>query len=338
MSIRRRRSNTVLVVGAVVMLAGVIVYSTIDRRGAANAVGDAIRAMPGVSAAEVRYENGIDVGAHFDLEVTLSETASDTQAAAVGQTFVDRMRAAYFPDFEVNLDVAYKANPDSNAVVPGSQARFGYDFDLLARGGPSSSDVAGSLAMWLHIAQSPATVGVSLIQPGSFGQVTPREITVFLAPSVTDAAITALIRAHPDLATATWAFDIPSPNRFGHRRSCRVRGPFPSQQRRDLWRQIVDQIGSADARASTDTVDVHAGIPPTSVEIDLDFGPSELRQFEDAARAVTSLLPGLGLPIAYRLFGRNQHVEFTLGGCDRPDPRYPPSALENELRGQYQHC
>jgi hypothetical protein len=46
----------------------------------------------------------------------------------------------------------------------------------------------------------------------------------------------------------------------------------------------------------------------------------------------------LDLPIAYRLFRLDQRVEFTLGGCDRSDPCYAPSALESELRQQYQHC
>jgi hypothetical protein len=322
---------------AVVVISG-IYFGAVNRRCAANAVGDAIRGMSGVSAAAVRYQTSITNGSHFDLQITLSDTASAAEAAAVGRAFVNRIRDAYFPDFKVSLHVAYKADPAVDAVAPGARADFDYNFDLRARGGPSSSDVADSLAMWLQIAQSPATVGVRLGQPAWAGPDNSRDVTVFLAPAATDAAIAELIHEHPDLATATWEIDSPPPERFRQLRSYRIRGPFPSQQRRGLWRQIVDQIGSADARASTDTVDLHAGVPPTSVEISVSMGPRSSQQFGDFARAVTPLLPGLGLPIAYRLFGLEQRVEFTLGGCDRPDPRYPPSALESELRQQYQHC
>lgn len=343
---RWRRARPPARIGAVVVLiaaagltAGVSGCGFPNRLGAANSIGDTIRAMPGVNAADVHYDTSFDGGAHFNLEVTLADTASAPQAAAVGRTFVDRMRAANFAEFDVKLEVAYKANHDPDSSVPGSRAEFDYHFDRRARGGPSSGDVADSLAMWLQVAQSPVSVGATLIQPAWGGPDTSRSISVALAPSVSDAGIAGLIHAHPDLTTATWILNIPSSQRFAPPRAYQVRGPFPDQHRRALWQQIVDQIGSRDAaQASTDTIDTHAGVPSTRVEVDVDSGPDEPQRFDHIAHVVIPLLPGLGLPVGLRMLGHLDQIEFTLGGCDRPDPHHTPSPLENELRRQYQHC
>jgi hypothetical protein len=331
--------STVVVIAVAALVAAASGCAFVDRSGAANAIGDTVRAMPGVSAAEVNYHTSFEDGAHFNLKVTLADTASDTQAAAVGRTFVDRMRAAHFSDFEVQLAVAYKANSDNSGLTPGASALFDFQLGLLGRGGAASTEVADRLALLIQVAQSPATAGVSIDQP-SWDTRNSSRITVDLAPSVTDPAITDLIHAHPELASATWQISIPSPQPAGRARTYKMRGPFPSQQRRDLWHQIVDQIGPADAEADTDTVKPRAfGVAPTVVGIDLSSGSDGQQQFERIARAVTPLLPGLGLPVNFRLDGYpGGHIQFTLGGCDRPEAGRTPSALENELRRQYQHC
>lgn len=328
-----------LLITATVAIAAVSGCGFPDRRGAANAIGDTIRALPGVTAADVYYHTSFDGGAHFNLNVVLTDNASDTQAAGVGRTFVDRVRAANFAEFNVTLTVAYKASNDANATVPGSSAIFAYQFDRTGHGGPSSSQVADSLALWLQIAQSPATTGVLLNQPSWAGPPSSRSITVYLSSSVADAAIAGLIHAHPELVSATWQVNTPAANRFGQPRTYAVRGPFPDQRRRELWQQIIDQIGPDDgAQASTDTIDVHPGVAPTRVEIDLASGRDEQQRFEHVAHTVTPLLPGLGLPISFRLMAHVDQIEFTLGGCDRPDTHRTPSPLENELRQQFQHC
>lgn len=310
-----------------------------NRRGAANAIADTIRALPGVSKADVRYNTSFDGGAHFDLDVTLVDTATDTQTAAMGRTFVDRMRAADFAEFDVNLTVTYKANNDPGAAAPGSTAMFAYHFDRRPRGGPSSSDVADSLSLWLQVAQSPPSAGVLLDQPAWGGPDNSRNINVYLGSSVNDAAIADLTRAHPELTAATWQINIPSPEKYRHPRTYKIRGPFPGQHRRELWQQIVDQLGPTDtAEASTDTIDTHAGLAPTTVEIDVQSGPDEAQRFDRTAHAVTPLLPGLGPPILLRLTARVDQIKFTIGGCDPPEPHHLPSALETELRRQYQHC
>ncbi|ORA37479.1 hypothetical protein BST20_13615 [Mycobacterium branderi] len=328
-----------LLIAAAVVIATMSGCGFPDRRGAANTIGDAIRAMPGVTSAEVDYHTSFDGGAHFKLYVALADNASDTQAADVGRTFVDRMRAADFAEFHVELAVTYKASSDANTTAPGSSATFTYQFSRTGRGGPSSSQVADSLALWLQVGQSPATTGVLLNQPSWGGPPSSRSITVYLPPSVTDAAIADLIHAHSELARATWQVNSPAANRFGQPRTYAVRGPFPDQRRRELWQQILNQIGPDDgAQATTDTIEVHPEVAPTRVEIDVASGRDEQQRFEHIAHTVTPLLPGLGLPISFRLMAYVDQIEFTLGGCDRPDPRHTSSPLENELRRQFQRC
>jgi hypothetical protein len=163
-----------------------------------------------------------------------------------------------------------------------------------------------------------------------------KNITVVLPASVDDSAITELIHAHPELNTATWQVNIPPANRFAQPRTYAVRGRFPEQRLRGLWQQIVDQIGPDDeAEATTNTNDIHT---PARVEISVESGSGEQQRFEHIAHAVTPLLPSLGLPVYFRLLAQVDQIQFTLGGCDPPDPAHTPSPLESELRRRYQHC
>lgn len=343
-AVRRRTWRWATCVAAMVLIAaafatGVSACGFPNRRGAANAISDTIRTLPGVSAADVRYRTSIDSGAHFDLDVTLADTATDTQARAVGRTFVDRVRAADFAEFDVTLAVAYRVPSDFIPSALGSRANFEYHFDAVPHGGPASTDVADSLALWLQVAQSPAAAAVLLGQPAWGGPANSKDITVVLAASVDDPVIADLIHAHPELSTATWQVNIPPANRFAQPRRYTVRGRFPEQRLRGRWQQIVDQIGSDDeAEAATDTIDTHAGVAPNRVEISVESGSDEQQRFEHLARAVTPLLPGLGLPVHLRLLAPADQIEFTLGGCDPPDPAHTPSPLESELRQQYQSC
>lgn len=162
----------------------------------------------------------------------------------------------------------------------------------------------------------------SLQQPAWGGPANSKNITVVLPASVDDSAITELIHAHPELNTATWQVNIPPANRFAQPRTYAVRGRFPEQRLRGLWQQIVDQIGPDDeAEATTNTNDIHT---PARMEISVESGSGEQQRFEHIAHAVTPLLPGLGLPVYFRLLAQVDQIQFTLAAAIHPTrPTHP---------------
>ncbi|WP_445169500.1 hypothetical protein ACTXG7_09350 [Mycolicibacterium sp. Dal123E01] len=306
-----------------------------DRRGAAESIGADIRALPGVKTADVHYDTSFDGGAHFHLHVTLAEGVTDAQAAAVGRTFVDKMRAADFASFDVALKVSYREVDDLSIRTPiGARAEFSYTFTNSTDGGPSSSDAADSMTLTLQIMQSPAVRAMWLTAPAYLGPANSRRITVALAPSAHDPDIAALMNGHPELRTATWQIVVGPPT---GPEIYRVRGPFPDAQRRALWQRIVDTVGAAGSvDADTDTLDQQA--VHSSVQVNVSGGPDNPRQIDQVVRAVTPLLPDLGLPLHVRFIGNTDDVEFTLGGCESPRPGHTPSPLETELRQRFQRC
>jgi hypothetical protein len=324
---------------AIVLTAGAGGCSA-DRSAAARAIGNAVRALPGVADTDVTYYSG----ASFRLDVTLAETVSDTQAAAVGSTFVDRMRAADFGGFDVILNVAYPANNSRATKTSDSHASFQYHFrsapeSALHNPSPSSAEVASGLALWLQAAQSPATVGAALHQEASTGTGSRQSIVVSISSSVDDKAIAELIDAHPALRAATWKSSIPpgaAPREF---RVYRIRGQFPDRRRRELWQQILGQLGpDDDGDAVTDPAGAQASGALTNVKIDLWAKPQTSERVEGITRAVLPLLPGLGSPVRVNIFSYTASIELILGGCSQPAPNHRPSTLEVELRRQYERC
>ncbi|ADG97019.1 hypothetical protein Srot_0535 [Segniliparus rotundus DSM 44985] len=324
---------------AVVLTAGAGGCSA-DRSAEARAIGNAVRALPGVAAADVAYRSG----ASFRLDVTLAETASQTQAAAVGSTFVDRMRAGDFGGFDVILNVAYPANSSRATKTSDSHASFQYHFrsapeNAASNPNPSSAEVASSLALWLQTAQSPATVGATVHQEALPGTNSRRSIVVSISSSVDDEAIAELIDAHPELRDATWKSSVPPGAARREFRVYRIHGQFPDRERRELWQQILERLGpDDDGDAVTDPAGAQASGALTNVKIDLWAKPNTNERVEGITRAVVPLLPGLGSPVRVNIFSYTESVELILGGCSQPSPNHRPSALEAELRRQYERC
>lgn len=306
-----------------------------NREGAATAVAAAVRALPGVTDTDVTYQNDFTGGAGFYLQVTLADNATPSQAADAGRTFVDRVQAADFARYDVQLRVKYRNVDDLMIRAPrGAHARIRYRFDDNATVSPSATEVADSLRRWLTIAQYPIVSAVRLNRPPS--EVRTSEVQSFavaLRPAADERSVTALVDAQPELRQATWeivAGTDTAPQIYT------VRGQVPDQPRRRQWQRIVDTLGAGgSAEARTDTVDLRDGVAPTQVRITV---ASQAENPSDLVRAVAAQLPPLGLPLSATFVVDRELLTVTLGGCDPADQSQPPTALQTELRQRYQRC
>jgi hypothetical protein len=319
-----------------------------DRRGAAESIGAAIRAMPGVADTDVGYDTSFDGGAHFHLTVTLSGAASNEQGAAVARTFVEQMIAADFRHFDVRLDLAYQR---AGADAARSLLSVDYYPSEDVQAGMSADAVAESATWWLDVARSSgvADVTVSLPLDNIYADVT-RPLWVTLPVDADDAVLTDLIRRHPQLNSAVWSVALPSPKPPSQPRSYDSRGRFLDRHSRQVWQRIVDQLGPFDgAKASTQIPPQH-GLTPTTVEIGWGFDYGRDNDLERIARGVSPLLTELPGPVRFQLNTRVQDpasgdvvdrdLTITIGGCTPPDPKYnhPAVPLEAKLRHLYESC
>jgi hypothetical protein len=62
-----------------------------DRKSEADAIGSAIRAMPGMSDVNWEYSNGTDNNPSFNMYVTVEPASTAQQASDAGRTFVHRV-------------------------------------------------------------------------------------------------------------------------------------------------------------------------------------------------------------------------------------------------------
>jgi hypothetical protein len=318
-----------------------------DRREAADAIGDAVRRLPGVADERVRYDTSFDGGAHVSLDVTMTDQATADQAAAVGRTVVDGIHAGGFEQFEVTLDVTGQRDAKTNDRLTHSHA--GFTFPARGADDPSTDEVAGDLALWAQLAASPALTAVQ-IQRSSAAAVDGRGVAVAVRPDAADADLAALTAAHPEVATARWLVEYAAPNPVDSPRTfARIGGGFPDTRLRDVWARIVELVGPRGA-ATIDAVAPPAPGPPhTEAELSIDVWdadggpiPDEVKaqRFGGAARSVLQLLAKLGpTPVAVHLTADPaQDARVVVGGCSPPAPSGAPTSLEVELRRTFERC
>lgn len=303
-----------------------------DRRGAADSIRQAIGTMPGVADAQARYDTSFDGGAHFTLTVTLGPTTTADQAAAVGRTFVDRMVAADFANFDVLLELK---RPQGAAV-----SQFTVRFPDATHADPSAQAVADTAGWWLDVARSPAVGAATVSLPqGNTG--------VELRIDADDAVVAELMHVHPQLESARWTVSVPAPNPVDRPNTYEVTGTFPNHAARAAWQRVTAQLSRIDTASATTHLPPQQQ-PPTAVTVGLGFDPGREQDFERVARGVAPLLADLPLPALLQLHGRVQgpdrvvdrDLAVTVGGCTPADPKYthPTEPLEAELRSKYEKC
>lgn len=96
-----------------------------------------------------------------------------------------------------------------------------------------------------------------------YADIEPR-LRVKLLPYADDGALAELIRRHPQLNSGVWSMDIPSPRPPSPPRSYDSRGRCLDEHSRQIWRRIVDQLGTADSGRSDpypaeERADTHQG-------------------------------------------------------------------------------
>jgi hypothetical protein len=294
-----------------------------NRKGAAESIDAAVAQLPGVASADFDYDAGWPKGdERFGLTAVLRDDATPEQAQTVGKTFADMVTANDFGGFGVTLVVKYRVIDRMNQVPLTSAATLSLDTD-------GRDEVPAALREWLTIAQSPGVHSVRLSRPD--GAV---EITV--DPNANDGDLQALAKNHPDLDHAQWvvtggSLTQTSPFATDYPEVYRVQGTIPDAALRDLWRQIVAEVGAAgEVSARTDLS--QKDIPTT---VDVNFVTARDRE-QNLAQAwmVLPLLQKLPQPAKVDFGG----ALFTIGGCSPADAGRSTDALEIELRQKFEKC
>lgn len=322
-----------------------------DRRDAAESIAQTIRAMPGVAGADARYDTSFDGGAHFDLTVTLTPTASKEQGAAVGRAFVDKLTKANFAHFDVTFELIYRRA--GTADIPGSYTktssslRTEYSFDDPAVVGSDRSPdaVAEAATWWLDTARSPAVEIVSAALPlqDRYTGVTGPNLHVQLPVGADDAVLRGLIAAHPQLNSAAWDVSLPGRDPFTPMKTYSAVGLFLDHRLRQTWQTIVAGVLPIDPAEASTQLPPKPGRPPTEATITLAFDNDRHDDFDQAARNLTPLLAQLPGPVLFHLGGRDvaeRNLTLTIGGCTAAGApaTHPNDPLEAELRHRYEKC
>lgn len=368
---RARRSSLVgrmalLPVIVIAMFCNVAACGYPDRRSAADAIADAIRSQPGVTAVDTSYDTSFDGGANFRLAAILSTTVTDEQSAAVARTFVDRMLKADFSAFDVSFELRYPRPhmaAAEGAALPANESVLGVRYPPRSVG-PPVDDVSDSVRWWLDVARSPQveTVHVELPLDNQYAEVSA-PVSVVLPIAADDTALQSLIRRHPPLQSPTtaWIVSVPSAQHYTHPDRYISTGWLLDARSREAWKELVEllrpagqpyPLGSAEAwtrvppRSDTQ--------PPTTVRVSVRLDWDTAGAFETIARRSASLLSHMPVPALFQLSATvidsrvptsrrravDRQLAVTVGGCTprQPEFTHPAEPLEIELRRQFEHC
>jgi len=291
-----------------------------NRKGAAQSIEDAVAQLPGVASSDVDYDAGWPKGdERFTLTAVLRDSATPDQAQAVGKTFADLVKAKDFAASDVALVVKYRVVDRINRVPQTSSATVS-----LGRG--NGDGLPAALKEWLSIAQSPGVQSARVSRPE--GTV---EITV--DRDATDGDLSALAKTYPDLDRAQWVLtggNLTQTKPFAgdYPEVYRVQGMIPDAALREVWKQIVAEVGAAgEVGAQTDMS--RKGVPTT---VDVNFPTSRDRE-QDLAQAWMVLPLLQKLPQQAKVdFGG---ALFVIGGCTPGEAGRSTDQLEVELRQKY---
>ncbi len=296
-----------------------------NRKGAAESIDAAIAQLPGVASADFEYDAGWPKGdERFNLTAVLKENATPAQAQALGQTFADMVAAKDFSAFDVILEVRYRVVDRMNNVPMTSSATVGLDHG-------DGAGLPAALADWLSIAQSPGVQSFRMSKADGDGAV---EITV--DPNAKDADLQALAKSRPALDRAEWVVtggNLTQTDPFAedYPGVYRVKGMIPDAALRQLWGQIVAEVGAAGG--VNGETDMSRKDIPTNVEV--NFLTSRNRE-QNLAQAwmVLPLLQKLPQQAKVDFAG----ALFVIGGCLQGEEAKSTLPLEVELRQKFEKC
>jgi hypothetical protein len=294
-----------------------------NREGAAQSVDEAIAKLPGVASTTMDYDAGWPKGdERFTLTAVLHDTATPDQAQAVGKTFADLVKANDFSAFDVALEVKYRVVDRMNQVPSTSTATI-----VLDQG--NGEGVPAALKEWLSIAQSPAVQSVRLSRPEGAVEITVDQ-------NAKDADLQALTKTYPDLDRAQWALtggsiSETSPFAADYPEVYRVQGMIPGAALRDVWKQVVAEVGAAGVVSAQ--TDMSQKDIPTTVTVNF---PTSRDGEQNLAQA------WMALPLLQKLPQQTKvdfdGAQFIMGGCTSGGADRSTLALEAELRDKFEKC
>ena len=225
-----------------------------------------------------------------------------------------------------DIDIATTATPD---IVMRRAADAG--LRALPTGLDHGTDdgLPAALKEWLGIAQSPGVQSVRLNRPEGTVEITVDQ-------NARDADLQALAKTFPDLDRAQWVLTggnlmQTAPFAEDYPEAYWFTGMTPDAALRDLWKQIVAEVGAA-GEVSAETDMSHKDIPTTVV---VNFPTSRDRE-QNLAQAwmVLPLLQKLPQPAKVDFAG----ALFTIGGCSPGEAGRSTLPLEIELREKFEKC
>jgi len=312
----------------------------VNRRTDADSIDTRIKQMPGVSSTDLDYKASYESGQVFRLTVMLDREVTETQATAVGRTFIDQMNRKGMAGHKVDFRVRYPASKrQKNVELPQySQALFEFG-KTTPPTNPSADDVSDSIKVWLATVRDSVTQSVYLSQPTWGGSADSRNIVVTLKPDATHAAARALQDANPGLADATWQLSIVAGDRDRPRTYATTPDP-PTDAIKALWSQINEVVDPSYELTGVTRPMQDDDQAETKIEIDIGPGANHENEADTAriARAVAALLPRFGHPTALVVWGPVTSIELVVGGCYRHDSDHERQPLELELAKQYERC
>ncbi len=288
--------------------------------------------MPGVISSTISYDNTWwGAARNVRLTAVLANAATPDQAEAIGKAFTE---SAGPTDFDVDLTVDYRVVDRERPPLTSTA-----NFHFAGPDRPTVQSIAGALREWLTVAQSPGVQSVGFDQPAADGPAGSRAVRITVARGAKDAELQALVRDHPDLATATWtvvggSLTEGSPLAADYPEVYTITGIVPDERLRELWRRIVSSLGETGvAAADTDMSRVASKLPPTNVVVNF---PSSRNREQSVATAwlMLPLLQGLPQPAKVDFNGDI----FTMGGCSGADDSSSGSARQAELRTKFERC
>ncbi|WP_313675994.1 hypothetical protein [Mycolicibacterium sp.] len=303
-------------------------------QGSVQTLGRSIEQMPGVISSTVSYDTTWwGAARNVRLTTVLANAATADQAEAIGKAFAESA-GSDLADVDVDLTVDYRVVERERPPLTSTA-----NFHFAGPDRPTVQGVTEALREWLTVAKSSGVQSVGFEQPAAGGPAGSRAVRITVARGAKDTELQALVRDHPDLATATWtvvggSLTEASPLAADYPEVYTVTGMVPDERLRELWRRIVSSLGeNGIAAADTDMSRVASKLPPTNVVVNF---PSSRNREQSVATAwlMLPLLQGLPQPARVDFNGDL----FTMGGCSGADDSSSGSARQAELRTKFERC
>jgi len=270
-----------------------------DRSGAAAAITDRLRALPGTLAVDGRYANGRVEGVSFNVDVRMDANADLDQVLATVDAYYDGLVDGDFAGHTSRYQVRLA---DDLIQVFGTEQHRDRPTDEVRRWFALVAQVPG--AVHWAVGPDPATDirSISVEIPDT----TP--LAVAVAEISTDA---------PDLADRRWIV------RWRHLRLDLMGAPYPP-----------DDIASTLERLATEGDWSVVYDPASNPTLTMAVWATSPNAMESTARQHLPIVSELGLPVRYTVRGNGvEPAEVLVGGCLRGG-----SALQQQLNDEFGTC